>query len=272
MRVNPSPLLHHFIKEKTARSLSPQTIGFYREKLQYLCNHCNHFGLSILSLGRQDIHKLLIGLRCNPGGKHAYLRAWRAFYSWAEENGLISGNPCSRVRVRVPKPLRHAVQIEDIPRVLAGCATVRDKLIVSMLADTELRLSELSSISLSDMSLQTRTVKVWGKGAKERVVRYGPRTGALLDEYLHAAMTTDSLLELKPRGISIMLSRLGKATGVKCNAHSFRRTFATQSVRNGLNLFHIQSLLGHTTLAMIRLYAEQVGSEDAIEAYKPILT
>ncbi|MDP6495749.1 MAG: tyrosine-type recombinase/integrase, partial [Dehalococcoidia bacterium] len=202
---------------------------------------------------------------------HAYLRAWRSFYSWAEESGLINANPCSRVRVKVPKPLREAVEIGDIPRLIEACATVRDKLIVSMLADTGLRLSELSSISRSDMSLRTQTMKVWGKGAKERVVRYGPRTGGLLDEYLQTATSPDNLLGLKPRGISVMLSRLGKATGIKCNAHAFRRTFATQSVRNGLNLFHIQSLLGHTTLTMTRLYAEQVGSQDAIEAYRPIV-
>ena len=59
--------------------------------------------------------------------------------------------------------------------------------------------------------------------------------------------------------------------GIKCNAHSFRRTFATESVRNGMNLFHVQSLLGHSSLTMTRIYAEQVNSEDAIEAYKAVV-
>ena len=53
--------------------------------------------------------------------------------------------------------------------------------------------------------------------------------------------------------------------------HSVRRTFATESVRNGMNLFHVQSLLGHSSLAMTRIYAEQVNSEDAIKAYKAIV-
>ena len=69
-----------------------------------------------------------------------------------------------------------------------------------------------------------------------------------------------------------MLKRLGEKTGIKCNAHAFRRTFACESVRNGVNLFHVQSLLGHESLTMTRIYAEQVGSEDAIKAYKPIVT
>ena len=68
-----------------------------------------------------------------------------------------------------------------------------------------------------------------------------------------------------------MLKRLETRTGIKCNAHAFRRTFACESVRNGLNVFYVQSLLGHSSLAMTRIYAEQVSSEDAIEAYKPIV-
>lgn len=69
-----------------------------------------------------------------------------------------------------------------------------------------------------------------------------------------------------------MLHRLGQRAGIKCHAHALRRTFATQSVRNDINLFYIQSLLGHSTLTMTRIYAEQVNSEDAIKAYKPIVT
>ena len=59
-------------------------------------------------------------------------------------------------------------------------------------------------------------------------------------------------------------------TGIKCNAHAFRRTFACEYVRNGLNVFYLQSVLGHS-LTMTRIYAEQVSSEDAIKAYKPIV-
>ena len=68
-----------------------------------------------------------------------------------------------------------------------------------------------------------------------------------------------------------MLTRLESRTGLKCNAHAWRRTFACQSVRNGLNVFYVQSLLGHSSLTMTRVYAEQGNSEDAIKAYKPIV-
>ena len=110
-----------------------------------------------------------------------------------------------------------------------------------------------------------------GKGAKQRIVRYGPITEDLLDLWIKERPSVRTLLALTPRGIASMLYRLQIQTGIKCNAHAFRRTFATESVRNGLNVFYLQSLLGHSSLTMTRIYAEQVSSEDAIKAYKPIV-
>ena len=173
---------------------------------------------------------------------------------------------------KVPKPLRHAVSVENIPRLLAACDAVRDKLIVLMLADTGLRLSELASIDLDGIDFQKQIIRVWGKGAKQRIVGYGPQTATLLAEYLNSTSVTNVLFNLKGRGIQFMLWRLEKRTSIKCNAHAFRRTFATESVSNGLNIFYVQSLLGHSSLTMTRIYAEQVNSEDAIKAYKPIVT
>jgi site-specific recombinase XerD len=97
-------------------------------------------------------------------------------------------------------------------------------------------------------------------------------TGELLLKWLNERPNANGLLTMPARGISSMLYRLQTQTGIRCNAHAFRRTFATESVRNGLNVFYVQSLLGHSSLTMTRIYAEQVNSEDAIKAYKPIVT
>ena len=158
-----------------------------------------------------------------------------------------------------------------MPTLLSACDGERDKVIVTVLADTGLRISELVSVTLSDIDSEARTIRIWGKGAKQRIVRYGPFTAQLLSSY-RRTLTGTKLFEIRYWGIESMLRRLGERTGIKCNPHAFRRTFATQSVRNGLNLFYVQSLLGHSTLQMTRLYAEQVNSEDAIKAYKPIVT
>jgi site-specific recombinase XerD len=255
-----------FLADRQNRGLSPLTIQFYHSKLKQVSHR------PLLFLTKPEVQSLLASLPCNAGGKHAYLRALSTFYGWAVDNGLITNNPCHKLTIKVPKPLRNTVQLASIPTLLSACDTVRDKLIVSLLADTGLRLSELAAIRLADVDLSLCVVRCWGKGAKQRIVRYGPATAAVLQTWLEERPDSPTLIGLKPRGISIMLQRLGERVGVKCNPHSLRRTFACQSVRNGMNLFYVQSLLGHSTLTMTRLYAEQVSSEDAIKAYKPIVT
>ena len=143
--------------------------------------------------------------------------------------------------------------------------------LVSLLADTGLRLSELASVSVRGIDLDERSITVWGKGARQRKVCFGEFTQELLERYLDEYKPKDGLLRLKPSGVAKVLTGLEASTGIRCNAHSFRRTFATESVRNGMNLFHVQSLLGHSSLTMTRIYAEQVGAEDAIRAYLPIV-
>jgi len=145
---------------------------------------------------------------------------------------------------KVPTPLRYSVDLDAIPVLLAACQNLRDKLVVSLLADTGLRLSELASLKVGDIDLEESSIAVWGKGAKQRQVCFGPFTQVMLKKYLDDYSPTDGLLGLKPRGVAQVLVGLEYLTGIKCNAHSFRRTFATESVRNGMNLFHVQSLLG----------------------------
>ena len=82
------------------------------------------------------------------------------------------------------KPLRYAVNISDLDTLLAACHDMRDKTIISMLADTGLRPTELASIKRADVDLGENTILVWGKGAKQRLVRYGPRTHSFLVDWL----------------------------------------------------------------------------------------
>ncbi len=226
----------------------------------------------LLDISKSDIATVLASLDCNAGGKHAYFRVLRAFYRWACQEGLLENSPMVNMKApKVPTPLRYSVDLDAIPVLLAACQNLRDKLVVSLLADAGLRLSELAGLRVGDIKLEESSIAVWGKGAKQRKVCFGPFTQVLLEKYLDEYRPTDGLLGLKPRGVAQVLVGLESLTGIKCNAHSFRRTFATESVRNGMNLFHVQSLLGHSSLTMTRIYAEQVNSEDAIKAYKAVV-
>ena len=268
-RLGNEELIAGFVNNRQARGLSHRTCEFYAG---YLTRFVVSARRPLLNFTSDEVAAALWILPCGPGGRQAYLRALKAFYFWAKERGFVAVNPCQGLRIKVPKPLRPMVKIGDIPRLLNACELKRDKLVVVTLADTGLRLSELASVQIDDLDLDLKTITVWGKGAKQRVVRYGPATDGLLIMWLKERPNVGSLLGMTSGGISSMLYRLQNLTGIKCNAHAFRRTFATESVRNGLNVFYVQSLLGHSSLTMTRIYAEQVSSEDAIKAYKPIVT
>ena len=245
------------------------TFQFYEG---YLTRFVNTIYKPLLEISKNDIATVLGSLACNAGGKHAYFRVLRAFYRWTCQEGLLVNNPMVNMKApKVPTPLRYAVDLDAIPVLLGACENLLEKLIVSLLADTGLRLSELASLRVGNIDLTVGSIAVWGKGAKQRTVCFGPSTKVLLEKYLDAYRPTDGLLGLKPNGVARVLTRLESLTGIRCNAHSFRRTFATESVRNGMNLFHVQSLLGHSSLTMTRIYAEQVNSEDAIKAYKAVV-
>jgi len=65
------------------------------------------------------------------------------------------------LKIKSPKPLRHAVKLNEVPTLLEGCTTLRNKLIVSLLCETGLRLSELESIKTQDIDFEAKTIKVW---------------------------------------------------------------------------------------------------------------
>ena len=121
-------------------------------------------------------------------------------------------------------------------RKTAACQNFRDKLVVSLVADTGLQLSELASLRVGDIEMEESSIAVRDKGAKQRKVCVGPFTRMRLEQHLGAHRPTERPLGLKPRGVVQVLAGLKPLTGIKCNAHSSRRTFTTESVSNGVYL------------------------------------
>ena len=172
---------------------------------------------------------------------------------------------------KTPKTVLYTMTPENVHRLLEAASCIRDRAAISLLADSGARRREIVAIKTVDVDLEKNCIKVMGKGNKEGYLIFGEATKAHILRHLKENSPASRLFDLDTEGLKTMLRRLQVRTGIKCNAHSLRRTFATESVRNGMNLFYVQSLLGHSSLTMTRIYAEQVNSEDAIKAYKPIV-
>jgi site-specific recombinase XerD len=123
-----------------------------------------------------------------------------------------------------------------------------------------MRLSEAAGVKATDFNWQEGTVIILGKGNRFRKALAG---NGIVKEWF----STHETLDISPSGIQTMLQRLGQATGIKCNAHSFRRGFCVHNIKSGLSNKVIQSLGGWETPAMVSHYAQSLTFEEALSIY-----
>ena len=147
-----------------------------------------------------------------------------------------------------------------------------------MLLDTGMRVFELANLRLDDIDVNTGSILIrHGKGNKQRVVRIGAKTQKALWKYrtLYRRSDNDKLLvnrggeSLEVTGIKLMIRRLGKRANVLgVHVHRLRHTFAISFLRAGGDVFSLQYLLGHSTLAMTQRYLQSLNADDAVKAHK----
>jgi integrase len=162
---------------------------------------------------------------------------------------------------------------EQVDYLIASADNVRDKAIISLFADSGIRLNELLHIRVGDIDLEKMTVTVWGKGGKQRKAPFIKRTAELLRQVLgvnKVNRVSKNIWGLERRGIQIMLYRLQERTGLNCNPHTFRRTFASNLHRAGLDVEHIMRLGGWESLDMVLRYTRSVRFEESLRLYQSI--
>jgi len=160
---------------------------------------------------------------------------------------------------------------EELDSVIEQAKCIRDKAIISLFADSGLRLSELASINPANIDWQRRVIKVKCKGNREGYACFGTRTEALLKQWLSKHNANGRLWDLNHHGIDIMLRRLSASTGIKFSAHVLRRTFASILCKRGISDSHIMRLGRWSSIAMVQRYTQSVRFEDSLKLYSAIV-
>lgn len=222
----------------------------------------------------------------------------KSFGSWLEHVGAVPGNPASRLRApKVAKSLPRVLRDEQITRILTRAAQraesgdpeqIRDHAILEVLYAAALRVSELCTLRVTGFDRREHTLRVLGKGNKERIVPIGAPAVRALDTYLdrarpalaeraHEAGTAapDTLFlgnrgnELTTNVIYTLVSReLAQEPGSGPRGpHTLRHTAATHLLDGGADLRVVQEMLGHSSLGSTQVYTH-VSTERLAERYR----
>jgi site-specific recombinase XerD len=261
-RITHEAYLPLFLQSRQAIEVTPHTLSFYRSKLGRFLSE-----LDADSVQRPDIEAFLLQFK-NPGNRHAYYRAIKTFYNWRVETfGLPS--PMKHMHApRLPKLILPSLTREQVLTLLDTLDNFRDKAIVSLFTESGLRLSELASIKLDGINWANRTVRVIGKGNKEALAPFGPMTEQYLQAWLNEYEPEGNIWGLNTWGISSMLRRLKQCTGLPCNPHTFRRTFACLLRKAGIDTMTIKELGRWESLEMVQRYTRSITFNDSLRFYK----
>jgi len=203
----------------------------------------------------------------------------RLFFEWAFNNDFIEADPASalvipKVSKRLPHVLRQdqATTVMDRMAVIADdddAVHIRDRAIVELLYATGIRVGELVGLDVHDVDQSRRTLRVLGKGGKERVVPYGALAQQALVKYLSggrpvlANETSGAAIFLGARGkridqrvVRTMLQTVfaGLADMPELSPHGLRHSAATHLLEGGADIRTVQELLGHASLSTTQLY------------------
>jgi integrase/recombinase XerC len=278
------------------RRLSPATVRAYRSDLAELVRSTGDSSLDDLdieALRQWQWEATTRGLSKATAARRT--SAVRAFLSWARDEDLIETDPSTRlVAPKRGRTLPVVATSSALDEVLTGVAAqaesgdpvaLRDHAVLEVLYGSGARVSELCGLDLDDIGHENRTLRVRGKGDKERVVPYGVPAARALDAYLvrgRPALSARSEAapgpavflgvrgaRLGPRAVYELVSRVvAPVVGAETlGPHALRHSAATHLLDGGADLRTVQEILGHASLGTTQIYTH-VSGERLRDAYR----
>ena len=199
-----------------------------------------------------------------------YYSSLNSFFIYSIEHEYIGVNPLKFIDYpKYTKKIPEYIYDYQLEKLLNEKTSenveieLRNKLIIHLLLDTGVRVSELVNIKVHDIDVEERIIKVFGKGSKERFVFFTSKTKELLTNYLikrKEKAITDNLLinykgeKLTERSVQKIIKLVGEKIGLDIHPHLLRHTFATDLLNKGADIRMIQELLGHENLDTTQIY------------------
>lgn len=269
---------------KYERKLSNNTVASYYENLKKF--YLFFENKNILKLSANEIRDFLYDEKIVARTRSHYLTVLNSFYNFLIENNIIKNNPCEVIKLpKLSKKLPNYLTIEEVDRLLNINTTkvydYRNKAMMETLYACGIRVSELCNIKLSDIDFNEYTIKIFGKGSKERIVPINESSMEALKIYINdyrpfllKTKVSDYVFinnfgnVISRVGFFKILKKLCKDAGIEkdVSPHTLRHSFATHLLNNGANLRVIQHLLGHSNITTTQIYSH-LSNESLKEDY-----
>ncbi|MCG8534784.1 MAG: tyrosine recombinase XerC [Pseudomonadales bacterium] len=264
--------LHH-IQQK--RQLSSHTVAGYARDLEQLNTFCNHQNLCNVQHIENHHIRMLVAERHRKGAKNKsmqrLLASIRGLFQFLLQQKRVNSNPAKGVRPpKGEKTLPHTLDVDQMQQLLeideSDPLALRDKAILELFYSSGLRLSELIALPIQDYNPKDQTVRVLGKGKKERVVPVGSLAQQAISQWLTVRdqfnPQTDTLFisqrgtQLHPSTIQKRLKQWGIKQSIDRNLHPhlLRHSFASHMLESSSDLRAVQELLGHADISTTQIY------------------
>jgi len=286
---------------KTVKNLSFHTLTSYKTDLgdlsRYLSRKKKHKQVSCSEVNRNDLRDFLVHLKQHGLDNRSIARkasAIRSLFKYMLRTGSVKSDPSSHLMTpKLRKVLPEILTVEEMkalfdqPQFQKASLSekkrfllLRDLAILELFYSTGMRLAELSQLDVSSFDFAGESVRVLGKGKKERIIPVGRKALKALKDYLserrrlsllenEAAFINRCKRRLSPRSVSRVVKKyLGKISEKKkVSPHVIRHTFATHLLDQGADLLAVKELLGHEKLSTTQIYTH-VTMEKLKKVYK----
>lgn len=270
------------------RNLSPRTVAAYERDVRQFVGFCTEQELcqreqqvDLRLAGKLEIRAFLASLLRTAGKAtlERKLSSLRAFYHFCRRRGFVESNPARQVRSpKKDKRLAAVLSVEDAAMLIESHhnddqeKNLRDRAVLELYYSTGCRVSELAAAKIGDWEREVGTLRITGKGRKERLVIVGEHAAKAMSDYLTATMGVRTMHHGRVENSPLFLGRQGKALSVRTiqnivrrarlaaglgqdvTPHTLRHSFATHLLESGANLREVQELLGHESLSTTQRY------------------